>query len=247
MAVRMTETEAISNQDVDDDMVMGEEGPSGVLPQPSRSGGTSAGGRGVSDGVWAADGDVGYDDDEVDQAEQDLYQEAALDVFHESRREEEEEADAFGGQPSSFSGQGTGAGSGEVGFTARTKALVRQLEKILQQQQQHPQHPHKKKPKLAAGHDGVTGIPLSEGAAPKTVSFLKQLLPTDGGRERRTQAAREAAQQLHRRQAAQTFYDLLVLQNRGYVQLDQSGEGAYGDLVIVPCGPLLMGVGEGKA
>ena len=41
-----------------------------------------------------------------------------------------------------------------------------------------------------------------------------------------------------RRQAAQTFYDLLVLQNRGYVRLDQSA-GAYEDLEITPRGPML--------
>ena len=174
------------------------------------------------------------DDDEGISGDPDPYQEGHLYVFHESRREEEEEGEEGPGGSAS-------AIDGDVGFTARTKALVRQLEALLRrggdgaasQQQQ------RKRPRL----DGVTGAGAEDeaavgvGDAVTSVSFLTHLLPTEQ-RERRSPAAKAAAQQMQRRQAAQTFYDLLVLQNRGYVRLDQSA-GAYEDLEITPRGPML--------
>ena len=78
-----------------------------------------------------------------------------------------------------------------------------------------------------------------DGDSPSKISLFTRLLPKlESQRERRSHSAKAAAQQQARRQAAQLFYDLLVLQNRGYVTLDQ-GSAPYADMDIQPCGPLL--------
>ena len=142
----------------------------------------------------------------------------------------EEEGGAENGRPSRMS---TSAVDDKgVGFTASTKALVGQLEAHLRRDHDTMMQ-RRKRPRLG---DIAVACPEEE-AAVTSVSFLTHLLPTEQ-RERRSPAAKAAAQQMQRRQAAQTFYDLLVLQNRGYVRLDQSA-GAYEDLEITPRGPML--------
>ena len=181
-----------------------------------------------------------------------------LDVFQESRRDGDEDEDLLDGEPAAATDGNAGA---EVGFTQRTKGLIRQLEKIFRKAAAaggESVRRVQKKPRLdplsaegdqtpaqdVGGADDVDGLVVGEegsddGSPPTQVSLLTQLLPkAESQRERRSHSAKAAAQQQARRLAAQTFYDLLVLQNRGYVRLEQ--EGGYADVGILPCAPLLM-------
>lgn len=105
-----------------------------------------------------------------------------------------------------------------------------------------------KRPRLDSSVRGSSLVSMSTASqisfkrqqAMAPVSFLTQLLPDEISSMPRgkSQVAKDSVKlENQRRSAAQTFYDLLVLQNRGYVQLEQ--RNAYEDVEVIPAGPLV--------
>lgn len=164
--------------------------------------------------------------EEGEEQEVDPYHGEVVNVFEESRRVPEGEEDEEGdGQAAARGGVAR-----DAALTARTRALLRQVEQLVKRQQLAA--PAAKRAR-AAGASGDE--PAAVGSVPNDSQgesvLLSQLLPEDRSGKRRSATAAAAAPLLRQR-AAQTFYDLLVLQNRGLVQLQQGRP--YQDMVVSP-------------
>lgn len=204
---------------------------------PSARGGSGSGSPNMTDATMPG----GVSDDIME----DVYLEEGLDVFEESRQEPDawQTADDTGcdgadleenGLTGSVRGAGSEAvsaagsgGSGDhVGLMPRTRALLQRLQSLMADGVRPG-----KRARTVGGGVGCTEADDGSAQEPalRTLLLSEVLQPVS---EEQTRCGGECVGAHLRGRAAQAFYDTLVLQNRGYVQLQQLA--AYGDICVLP-------------